>query len=224
MHALCIDGCSVRQHVWKGRVRAGVHGAYPLRCCIVRVAVLARTRWVHDAYDSLFHRVHVGFMKRTSGCCGTYALKMKHVRGAYAQTYVLNVALMPIRVNLVVSMPPPPPCCLSLGFFFPYSRNMPPLKEYQQLGRTTTWERMAELQTAVKEILGPTWQVQAGENVNTLILKTTDGPMPQNQMWHAEALLWDCRKGGKRWRAQQYSIPTSRIKHSKHKMLEVPLV
>ena len=71
---------------------------------------------------------------------------------------------------------------------------------------------MAELQTAVTKILGPTWQVQAGENVSTLILKTTDGPMPQNQMWHAEALLWDCRKEGKSWRALQYSIATSRIK------------
>ena len=71
---------------------------------------------------------------------------------------------------------------------------------------------MDELQTAVIEILGPTWQVQAGENAGTLILKTTEGPMPQNQMWHAEALLWDCREEGKIWRALQYSIPTSRIK------------
>ena len=71
---------------------------------------------------------------------------------------------------------------------------------------------MAELQTEVTEILGPTWQVQAGENVSTLILKTTDEPMPKNQMWHAQALLWDCRKEGKSWRALQYSIPTSRIK------------
>ena len=89
---------------------------------------------------------------------------------------------------------------------------MPPFKEYQQLGRTKRWEWMAELQTAVTEILGPTWQVQAGENVGTLILKTTEGPMPQNQRWHAEALLWDCRKEGKSWRALQYSIPMSRIK------------
>ena len=89
---------------------------------------------------------------------------------------------------------------------------MPPFKEYQQLGRTKRWEQMAELQTAVTEILGPTWQVQAGENVGTLILKTTEGPMPKNHMWHAEALLWDCRKEGKSWRALQYSIPTSRIK------------
>ena len=89
---------------------------------------------------------------------------------------------------------------------------MPPFKEYQQLGGTKRWERMAELQTAVTEILGLTWQVHAGENVSTLILKTTDGPMPKNQMWHAEALLWDCRKKGKSWRALQYSIPTSRIK------------
>ena len=36
--------------------------------------------------------------------------------------------------------------------------------------------------------------------------------MPKNHMWHAEALLWDCRKEGKSWRALQYSIPTSRIK------------
>ena len=36
--------------------------------------------------------------------------------------------------------------------------------------------------------------------------------MPQNQMWHVEALLWDCRKEGKSWRALQYSIPTFRIK------------
>ena len=71
---------------------------------------------------------------------------------------------------------------------------------------------MAELQTAVTEILGPTCQVQAGENVGSLILKTTEGPMPKNEMWHSEALLWDCRKEGKNWRALQYSIPTSRIK------------
>ena len=109
---------------------------------------------------------------------------------------------MPIRVNLVVSMHRPP----LLSFprvFFSHSRNMPPCKEYQQLGRTKRWERMAELQTAVTEILGPTWQVQAGENVGTLILKSPDGPMPQNQMWHAKALLWDCRKEGKSWRALQ---------------------
>ena len=36
--------------------------------------------------------------------------------------------------------------------------------------------------------------------------------MPKNQMWHAEGLLWDCRKEGESWRALQYSIPTSRIK------------
>ena len=174
--------------------------------------MLARTRWVHDAYDSLFWRVPVGLMKHTIRCCGTYALKMKRVRGSYAHTYVLHVALVPLRVNLVMSMHPPP-CCLSLGFSSPpHSRNMPPFKEYQQLGRTKRWERLAELQTAVTEIPGPTWQVQAGENVGTLILKTTEGLMPQNHMWHAEALLWDCHKEGKRWRALQYSIPTSRIK------------
>ena len=89
---------------------------------------------------------------------------------------------------------------------------MRPFKEYQQLRRTKRWERRAELQTAVTEILGPTWQVQAGENVGTRILKTTEGPMPQYQMWHAEALLWDCRNEGKSLRALQYSIPTSRIK------------
>ena len=55
--------------------------------------------------------------------------------------------------------------------------------EYQQLRRTKRWEQMAELQTAVTESLGPTCQVQAGEIVDTLILKTTEGPMPQNQMW-----------------------------------------
>ena len=71
---------------------------------------------------------------------------------------------------------------------------------------------MAELQTAVTEILGLAWQVQTDENVSTLILKTTDGPMPQNQMWHAEVLLWDRRTEGKSWRALQHSIPTSRIK------------
>ena len=74
---------------------------------------------------------------------------------------------------------------------------MAQFKEYQRLGRTKSWGRMAELQTAVTEILGPTWQVPAAENVSTLILKTMDGPMPQKQMWHAEALLWDCRKEGK---------------------------
>ena len=124
---------------------------------------------------------------------------------------MLNVALVHIRVNLAVSMHPPP----LLSFprvFFSHSTNMPPFKEYQQLGRTKRWELMAELQTAVTEILGPTWQVQSGENVSTLILKTTEGTTPQNQMWHAEALLWDCRKEGKSWRALQYSIPTSRIK------------
>ena len=121
--------------------------------------------------------------------------------------------MLPVHVKLVVSMHPPPPPLLSFPrFFFSPSRNMPPFKEYQQLGRTKRWERMAELQTAVTEILGPTWQVQAGENVGTLILKTTEGPMPKNHMWHAEALLWDCRKEGKSWRALQYSIPTSRIK------------
>ena len=48
----------------KGRVLAGVRRAYALRCCIVHVAVLARTRWGHDAYDSLFWRVSVTLMKR----------------------------------------------------------------------------------------------------------------------------------------------------------------
>ena len=104
MGAVCVN----TRALWKGRVRAGVRGAYALRCCIVRVAVLARTRRVHDAYDSLFWRVRVRFMRRTIRCCGTYALKMKRVRGSYAQAYVLNVALVPIRVNLVVSMHPPP--------------------------------------------------------------------------------------------------------------------
>ena len=40
-------------------------------------------------------------------------------------------------------------------------------------------------------------------------------PHFENEGWahaHAEALLWDCRKEGKSWRALQYSIPTSRIK------------
>ena len=62
---------------------------------------------------------------------------------------------------------------------------------------------------------GNSWSDMASascKNVSTLIIKTTDGPMPQNQMWHAQALLWDCRKEGKSWRALQYSIPTSRIK------------
>ena len=36
--------------------------------------------------------------------------------------------------------------------------------------------------------------------------------MPRNQTWHAETLLWDCRKEGKSWRALQHSIPTSWIK------------
>ena len=139
---------------------------------------------------------------------------MKRLRSLDAQTYVLNVALLPICVNLVVSMPAHhPPCCLLIAFFVPpHSRNMPPFWEYQQLGRTRRWERLAELQTAVTEYLSPTWQVQAGEDVRTLILKTKDGPMSQNHMWLAEALLWDCRKKGKSWRALQYSIPTSRIK------------
>ena len=106
MGAVCVN----KRALWKGRVRAGVRGAYALRCCIVRVAVLARTCSVHDAYDSLFWRVRDGFMKRTIRCCGTYALKRKCVRGSYAQTYVLNVALVPVHVNLVVSilMHPPP--------------------------------------------------------------------------------------------------------------------
>ena len=138
--------CVNARVLWKGRVRAGVRGAYALRCCIVRVAVLARTRSGHGAYDSLFWRA--AFMKRTIRCCGKYALKMKRVRvrGLYAQTYVLHVAYTcePCCVN-----EPPPPCCLSLGFFFPHSRNMPPFEEYQQLGRTKRWERMAELQTAL---------------------------------------------------------------------------
>ena len=133
---------------------------------------------------------------------------MKRVSGSYAQTYVLHVAY---TCEACCVHAPPPLLSFPRVFFFP-SRNMPPFKEYQQLGRTKRWERMAELQTAVTEILGPTWQVQAGENVGTLILKTTEGPMPQNQMWHAEALLWDCRKEGKSWQALQYSIPTSRIK------------
>ena len=42
---------------------------------------------------------------------------MEHVRGSYAQTYVLNVPLVPIPVNLVVSVHPSP-CFLSLGFFY----------------------------------------------------------------------------------------------------------
>ena len=105
MGAVCVN----TRALWKGRVRAGVRGAYALRCWIVRVTVLARTRWVHDAYDLLFWRVRVGFMKRTIRCCGTYALKMKRIRGSYAQTYMLNVAMVPIRVNLVVSMQAPPP-------------------------------------------------------------------------------------------------------------------
>ena len=99
--------------------------------------------------------------------------------------------MLPIGVKLVVSMHPPPLLSFS-RVFFPHSRNMPPFKEYQQLGSTKRWERLAELRTAVTEILGPTWQVQAGENVGTLILKTTEGTMPQNQIWHAETLLWDC--------------------------------
>ena len=72
---------------------------------------------------------------------------------------------------------------------------------------------MAKLQTAVTEILGPTWEVQAGEIVSNLTLKTMDGPMLQKQMWHAETLLWDCRKEGERWRALQYSILRSRISY-----------
>ena len=92
--------------LWQGRVRAGVRGAYALRCCIVRVAVLARTRWGHDAYDSLFWRVRVGFMKRTIRCCGTYALRMERVRGSYAQTYVLHVART--CEACCVHAPPPP--------------------------------------------------------------------------------------------------------------------
>ena len=135
---------------------------------------------------------------------------MERVRGSYAQTHVLHVAYT-CEPCCVHAIPPPPLLSFPRVFFFP-SRNMPPFKEYQQLGRTKRWEQMAELQTAVTEILGPTWQVQAGENVGTLILKTTEGPMPKNQMWHAEALLWDCREEGKSWRALQYSIPTSRIK------------
>ena len=78
MGAVCVN----THALWKGRVRVGVRGVYALQCCIVRVAVLARTRWVHDTYDSLFWRVRIGFMKRTIRCCGTYALKMKHVRVA----------------------------------------------------------------------------------------------------------------------------------------------
>ena len=84
--------CVNTRALWQGRVRAGVHGAYAVRCCIVSVAVWARTRWDHDVYDSLFWRVRVGFMKRTIRCCGTYALRMERVRGSYAQTYVLHVA------------------------------------------------------------------------------------------------------------------------------------
>ena len=95
--------CGQWCELWKGRVRAVVRGAYAIPFCIVHVAVLARTRWVHDAYDSLFWRVHVGFMKRTIRCCGTYALKMKRVGGLYAQSYMLNVALVP-----VVPIHPPP--------------------------------------------------------------------------------------------------------------------
>ena len=41
--------CVNTRALWQGRVRAGVRGACALRCCIVRVAVLARTRWGHDA-------------------------------------------------------------------------------------------------------------------------------------------------------------------------------
>ena len=104
--AMAAVGVNTRA-LWQGRVRAGVRRAYALRCCIVCVAVLASTRWVHDAYDSLFLRVRVRFMKPTIRCCGTYALEKKRVRGSHAQTYVLNVALVPIRVNLVVSMQPP---------------------------------------------------------------------------------------------------------------------
>ena len=88
--------------LWKGRVRAGVRGAYPLRCCIVRVAMLARTRWVHDAYHSLFWRVHVGFMKRTIRCCGTYALKMKRVRGSYTHAYTCEPCCVHAPPPLVV--------------------------------------------------------------------------------------------------------------------------
>ena len=32
----------------------------------------------------------------------------------------------------------------------------------------------------------------AGEHVSTVILKTTDGFLPKNEMWHAEALPWEC--------------------------------
>ena len=84
--------CLNTRALWQGRVRAGVRGAYTLRCCIVRVAVLGRTRWGHDAYHSLLWRVRVGFMKRTIWCCGMYALRMERVRGSYAQAYVLHVA------------------------------------------------------------------------------------------------------------------------------------
>ena len=59
MGAVCVNTRALP----KGRARAGVRGTYALRCCIVRIVVLARTRWVHDVYDSLFWRVRVGFMK-----------------------------------------------------------------------------------------------------------------------------------------------------------------
>ena len=45
MHcAVMGEVCVNTRALWKGRVRAGVRGAYTLRCCIVHVAVLARTR------------------------------------------------------------------------------------------------------------------------------------------------------------------------------------
>ena len=84
--------CVNTRALWQGHVRAGVGGAHALQCCIVRVAVLVRTRWGHEAYDLLFWLVRVAFMKRTIRCCGTYALRMQHIRGSYAQTYVLHVA------------------------------------------------------------------------------------------------------------------------------------
>ena len=115
--------CVNTRALWKGRVRAGVRGAYALLCCIVRVAVLARTRWGHDAYDSLFWRVRVGFMKRTIRCCGTYALRMKRVRGSYAQTYVLHVAYT--CEACCVHAPPPPLLSFPRVFFFPLKEHAP---------------------------------------------------------------------------------------------------
>ena len=68
---------------------------------------------------------------------------------------------------------------------------------------------------------GNSYSNVASEHVSSVFLKTTDGPLPQNEMWHAEALPWECGNEGKSCRALHHSIPTSRITYPLEEIRQV---